>query len=101
MRFCHLQLAVHITSSAHNDSVTYLGLSRPYRAHQDIKMASKDPKMSKQGTAGKRKHVTLTIPYKLQIIASLESGESQKEVMASYKSGMSIIHDKQKWKEKL
>jgi len=26
-----------------------------------IVMASKDPKMSKQGTAGKRKHVTLII----------------------------------------
>ena len=64
-------------------------------------MASKDPKMSKQGTAGKRKHVTLLIPQKLQIIARFESGKSQKEVMASYKSGMSTTHDKQKWKEKL
>jgi hypothetical protein len=29
-------------------------------------MGSKDPKMSKQGTAGKRKHLTLTIPQKLE-----------------------------------
>jgi len=64
-------------------------------------MASKDPKMSTQGTAGNRKHVTLMIPHKLEIIAGLESGKSQKEVMASYKSGISTIHDKQKWKEKL
>jgi hypothetical protein len=64
-------------------------------------LASKDPKMSKQGTAGKRKHVTLMIPQKLKIIAWLESGKSQKEVMASYKSGLSTIHDKEKWKEKL
>jgi len=49
-------------------------------------MASKDPKMSTQGTAGNRKHVTLMIPHKLEIIAGLESGKSQKEVMASYKS---------------
>jgi hypothetical protein len=52
-------------------------------------MASKDPKMSIHGTAGKRQHVTLMIPQKLQIIARLERGKSQKEVMASYKSGMS------------
>jgi hypothetical protein len=32
-------------------------------------MASKDPKMSKQGTADKRKHITLMIPQKLEIIS--------------------------------
>ena len=31
-------------------------------------MASKDPKISKQGTAGKRRHVTAMIPQKLEII---------------------------------
>jgi hypothetical protein len=30
-------------------------------------MALKDDKMSKQYTAGKRKHVTLTMPQKLEI----------------------------------
>jgi hypothetical protein len=40
-------------------------------------MASKDPKVSKQGTAGKKKHVTLLIPQKLEIIGRLESGKSQ------------------------
>ena len=43
----------------------YLQLSGPYRAHQDIKIASQDPKMSKTGIAGKRKRVTSTIPQKL------------------------------------
>jgi hypothetical protein len=45
-------------------------------------MASKDLKLSKHGTAGKRKHVTLTVPQKLDAMR-LESGESQSEVMAS------------------
>jgi hypothetical protein len=36
-------------------------------------MASKIPKRSKQGTAGKRKHETLTMLLILQIIRSLES----------------------------
>jgi hypothetical protein len=42
-----------------------------------IIMASEDPDMSKQGTAGKWKHVTLKILQKLKIIRSLESGENQ------------------------
>jgi hypothetical protein len=36
-------------------------------------MASKDPKIGKQGAAGKRKHVTVTIPQKLEIIKRPES----------------------------
>jgi len=36
-------------------------------------MASKDPKLSKEGTAGKRKHTTSTIPQKIEIIRWLES----------------------------
>jgi hypothetical protein len=36
--------------------------------------------MSKQGTAGKRKHVTLMIPQKCQIIARLESGKAKKRL---------------------
>jgi hypothetical protein len=39
-------------------------------------MPSKGPKMSKQGTAGKRKHETLTMLLKIQIIRSLESATS-------------------------
>jgi hypothetical protein len=37
-------------------------------------MVSKDPKVSKQGTAGKRKLVKLMIPQKLKIIRMLGSG---------------------------
>jgi hypothetical protein len=52
-------------------------LSGFYWAHQDITMASKDPNISQQGTAGKRKHITLMIPQKLQITGRTESGKSQ------------------------
>jgi hypothetical protein len=31
-------------------------------------VASKDPQMSKQGAVGKRNHVTLIIPEKLEVI---------------------------------
>jgi hypothetical protein len=41
-----------------------------------IKMASRYRNMSTQGTAGKWKHVTLTILQKLEIIRRLESGEN-------------------------
>jgi hypothetical protein len=41
-------------------------------------MASKHPKVSKQGTDGKRKHVTLTIPQKPKIIRRLESDDNQR-----------------------
>jgi hypothetical protein len=39
-------------------------------------MASKDPKISKQGTASKKRHVTLMIPQKLEIIGGVENGKS-------------------------
>jgi hypothetical protein len=32
--------------------------------------------MSKQGTAGNRKHITLMVPQKLETIRRLESGKS-------------------------
>ena len=47
-------------------------------------MASEDPKMSKEGTPGKRKHVTLLILQKIEILKRLESGKSWNVVMASY-----------------
>jgi hypothetical protein len=50
-------------------------------------MASENPNMSIQGTGGKRKHVTLMIPQKLEISRSLECGKGQREVMASYNIG--------------
>jgi hypothetical protein len=50
-------------------------------------MASKDPKMSKQGTADKRKHVTFMNSQNREIIQRLESGRNQREVIASYNIG--------------
>ena len=41
-------------------------------------MASRHPKVSKQGTAGKRKHVTLMIPQKPKIIRRLASDDSHR-----------------------
>jgi hypothetical protein len=61
-------------------------------------MASKDPKMSQQGTAGKRKHVTLIMPQKLGIIR-LENGKSQSEVTASCNTGSSTIYNIKKWND--
>jgi hypothetical protein len=62
-------------------------------------MASEDPKMSKQGTAGKRKHVTLTVPQKLETTRRLESGESQKVIMALYNIGLSAVYDVKKQRD--
>jgi len=47
-------------------------------------MASEDPKMHKEGTPGKRKHATLLILQKIEIIKSLESGKSWNVVVALY-----------------
>jgi hypothetical protein len=52
-------------------------------------MASEDPNLNKQGTAGRRQHVTLMIPQKLEIISRLESGKSQSVVVNSYNIGSS------------
>ena len=62
-------------------------LSGFYWAHQNITMASKDLNVNKQGTAGKRKYVTIMIPQKLEITGMLESGKSQSVVMASHNTG--------------
>jgi hypothetical protein len=39
-------------------------------------MASDDPKMRKQGIAGKIKHVTLIVLQKLETLTKLQSGKS-------------------------
>jgi hypothetical protein len=39
-------------------------------------MALKDLKMSKQCTAGKRRHVTLTVSQKLTFTGKLDTGKS-------------------------
>jgi hypothetical protein len=57
-------------------------------------MASADPKMSTQGTAGKRKHAAL-------IIRRLQSGESHSEGTSSYNVGSPTVYDIKKLKEQL
>lgn len=47
--------------------------------------------MSKQGNDGKMKHATLTIPQKMETIRKLNSGESQRQVMASYNTASSTM----------
>jgi len=64
-------------------------------------MASKDPKVSKQGTAGERKHVTLMIPYTLKVIRMLETGKSCIVVMASYSIGSSAVNYIKKQEDQL
>jgi hypothetical protein len=76
-------------------------LSELYWARKAIIMASKDPQISKHGTAGNWKHVTLMIPQKLEITKRLESGESRSVVMASYKTGSSTMSGVKKEKDQL
>jgi len=42
---------------------------------------------------GKRKHISLKIPQKLEIISRLEIGKSQRGVMVSYSNGLSTVCD--------
>jgi hypothetical protein len=65
----------------------YLDLNEPVKLLEI--MVSKDPKMSKQCAAGKTKNVTLTTPYKLEIIRTIECGKSCSVVTASYSIGLS------------
>jgi hypothetical protein len=64
-------------------------------------MASKDPKVNKQGTTGKMKHVTSAIPQKLQIFRKLHSDKFQREDMVSYNNGSSTTYDIKKLKDQL
>jgi len=77
-----------------------LGISGPYWAHQAILMVSEDPKMSKQGTAGKMKHVTL-IPQKLEISRRHGIVRSRREVLTSYDIGLSTVFNMVKQKDQL
>lgn len=61
----------------------------------------KDPKMCRQGTSTNRKHVTVTIPQKLETIRRLESCESQSVVMAAHNVELSTIYDIKKQKDQL
>jgi len=40
-------------------------------------MAAKDPRMNKEGTAGKRKHATVTVPQKLVIVRGLKVTQAE------------------------
>jgi hypothetical protein len=53
-------------------------------------MTSSDKKMSKQGTAGKRKYVTL-IAQKLEIIRRLKRGRSLSVVVTCYDIESSMV----------
>jgi hypothetical protein len=48
--------------------------------------------MSNQCDAGKRKHVTLLIPEKLEIILRLDRGNSCRVITTPYNVGMSTIN---------
>jgi hypothetical protein len=63
-----------------------------YWAHRAV-VSLRYRKMSKRGTAGKRRHVTLMIPQKLEVIRRLESHESVSVVTASYIIGSSTVSD--------
>jgi hypothetical protein len=57
-------------------------------------MALKGPRMSKEDTAGKRKHIALTVPWELEIIRMLNS-VYLKNVSIYYKHvliWLSILH---------
>jgi len=51
-------------------------------------MASEDCRMSKQSAAVRQKHVTLTIPEKLEIAGSLKGGKSCRIIMVAYSIGL-------------
>jgi len=49
--------------------------------------------MSSHSSAGKTKHVPLTVPQKFEIIRRLESDKSWNVVQAAYNIGFSTIYD--------
>jgi len=57
--------------------------------------------MSRHSTAGKAKHVPLTIPQKLEITRRLESDKSQSVIQAAYNIGFSTIYDMKTQKDQL
>jgi len=61
-------------------------------------MVSEDHTMSKRGTTVNRKHVTLMIPQKHEIIV-IEAGKIQREFVASYSIELSTVYDVEKQKD--
>jgi hypothetical protein len=54
-------------------------------------MASKEPKISTQAAAGITRHITFTIPEKLETIRKPGSATRQSVTMAAYNSGLLTI----------
>jgi len=57
--------------------------------------------VSKEVTAGNRKHITLMICQELEIIRRFERGEGWRRVMASYNIGLPTVYDIKIWKDKV
>lgn len=74
---------------------------RPGKIVKSAQPTSKMESSPIQGPSVKRKHVTLTIPQKLEIIRRLESGESRTSIMEEYNIGSSTIYDIKKRKDQL
>lgn len=51
-------------------------------------MASEDRRMSKQGAAVRKKHVTFSVPEKLEITRSLKGGKSCRIIMVACNIGL-------------
>jgi len=79
----------------------YRGLSGPCWGLWVSVVTSEDANMSEHGTTGKRKYVMLAITQKLHRIWRLESGENQREVVTSYRFGLSTVYDIKKEKTNL
>ena len=79
----------------------YLGLSVSCWANGAILFVLRAPKIGKQCTAVKRKHITLTVLQELIISRRLESGQNQRKAMASYNIGLLTVYDIKKHKDQL
>ena len=64
-------------------------------------MASKQPKISKQGAPVKTQDITFTIPETLEIIRKLGNATYQRVIMAAYKIGLLNIYGIKTHKEKI
>jgi hypothetical protein len=54
----------------------------------------RDPEMNKQGASGKRKHLIVTIPQKLERIRRVESDRSCSVIVATHDIGLSTVYTK-------
>ena len=58
-----------VISGAHSDPITYPGIPKLYWAQLTLtRDTNHPPMMSKHGSVANSKHVTLTVPHKLEII---------------------------------